>query len=226
MDRHGPGRLEYAEQIAETLRRTPGIRAKDVFVMELSDEAVGIFYGTYYLRTDPDSGKRAVPKRMQEDLELIKQLGAGPGQHLFLRARKVLVPTPDVGNPDWALSGLDANYSLQVAVFEPTDRFWEYKQAASEYCAELRARGYEAYYHHTDSSSMVTVGAFGPSAVHTAAGGLTYYSEQVTDLQQDELLKYNRLNGKIYKVKDSAGKMTPVPSRLVMIPRSSTDVSW
>ena len=44
----------------------------------------------------------------------------------------VRMPTPDVGNPQWDLAHVPAKYSLQVAVFEPTDDFAEFKQAAVE----------------------------------------------------------------------------------------------
>ena len=128
---------------------------------------------------------------------------------------------PDVGNPAWALSNLSAMYSLQVAVFEPTDVFWGFKQAAAQYCQVLRERGYEAYYHHTDASSMVTIGSFGPEAVRRGAGGYTYYSPQVLALQRDEVLKYNIINGGILRVRNADGVMVPVSSALVEIPHPS-----
>ena len=69
---------------------------------------------------------------------------------------------------------------------------------------------------------MVTVGSFGPEAVRQHSDGRNYYtlySPEVTALQQNELLKYNLLNGRVYKAADHQGKMVPVPSRLVEIPR-------
>lgn len=140
---------------------------------------------------------------------------------MFLRAMPIRMPTPDVGNPGWALGNVPATYSLQVAVFEPSGDFWEYKQAAADYCAMLRDKGFEAYYHHGDASSEVTVGAFGPDAVTTKWEGgrwATYYSPAVLALQRNDLLKYNRLNGGIYRVKSGAGPSIAVPSRVVEIP--------
>jgi cell division septation protein DedD len=137
------------------------------------------------------------------------------------------MPKPDVGNPAWALAKADAAYTLQVAAFEPTDRFQEFKQAAADYCAMLREQGFEAYYHHTDAVSMVTVGLFGPAAVRVGPNGRSYYSREVIDLQQsDELLKYNRVNGGIYKVKNDEGIMVPVPSRLVKTPKAEDSTPW
>jgi hypothetical protein len=159
---------------------------------------------------------------MRKDIDLVRQLGDQSGERFFLRAMPVRMPMPDVGNPDWVLKNVPATYSLQVAVFEPNDDFWEHKEAAAKYCALLREKGYEAYYHHGTSGSVVTVGAFGPDAVTTRQVGRkwhTYYSPEVLALQRDERLKYNLLNGAVYRVRDDTGAMVPVPSRLVEIPR-------
>ena len=153
----GPQGTQQIEQIAETLRRTEGIRTEEVFTMDHADGYARLYYGTYYRRTDPKSRKRSTPKRMVEDLNYIKQLGTGPGQYYFVGAIVVRMPTPDVGNPEWALSTVNGVYTLQVAAFEPTDDFHEYKQAAANHCAFLRDEGYEAYYYHGSASSMVTV---------------------------------------------------------------------
>lgn len=217
--------MQHIEQFAETLKRTPGIRPDDVFVMDEPDGFARLYYGTYYRRTDPKTGKRPIPKPMRQDLDFLKGLGDASGRPYFLRAIPVRMPTPDVGNPDWALSTVPASYSLQVAVFEPTDDFGEYKQAAAEFCALLRKKGYEAYYHHGNACSVVTVGAFGPDAVITKTDGRTYYGTEVLALQRNELLKYNLLNGSVYKIRNTNGDFIPVPSRLVKIPRGLEDES-
>jgi hypothetical protein len=116
---------------------------------------------------------------------------------------------------------------LQVGVFEPTEEFWEYKQAALEFCELLRNKGYEAYYYHTDSASMVTVGTFDEDAVIAHPRGLPSYSGEVLALQrQDELLQYNRLNGAVYSAMTDKGVMQRVPSRLVRMPRNGMTASW
>lgn len=229
MELRGPQRREQIQQIAETLKRTPGIKASAVFIMEGPDDCTRLYYGTYHRQTDPKTRKRPVPKRMRRDLEFIKQLGGAPGEYYFLHATKVRVPTPDVGPPEWALSTVDGVYTLQVAAFEPAAGFWQYKQAAADYCAWLRDKGHEAYYHHSREKviSMVTVGSFGPEAVRKASDGRTYYSREVTELQQsDELLKYNRVNGGIFRVRSGDGDMVPVPSRLVKTPQHEDDGPW
>ena len=218
----GPARRQQIEQFADSLRRTTGIRPKDVFVRDEADGFARLYYGTYNRRTDPKTRKRSTPPQLQSDMELIKQLGNDAGQRYFLGAILVRMPTPDAGKPEWALTRAPGVYSLQVAVFEPNDDFWEHKQAAAEYCGFLRKKGYEAYYHHASASSMVTVGSFGPEAVLKNPTGLPSYSNQVLALQRDDLLKYNLLNGGVYSIRDGKGGRTPVPSRLVEIPHKSS----
>jgi hypothetical protein len=211
------------------LKRTPGVRADSVFVRDEADGAARLYYGTYYRRTDPKTGKRSMPRRLREDLALIRELGDGAGSPVFVRAMPVPLPLPDVGNPAWALKTVRATYSLQVAAFVPTDDFWEYKRAAAEFCALLRERGYEAYYHHGESGSVVTVGSFGPDAVITKIEDgtwQTFYSSEVRALQREELLQHNLLNGAIYRARDDQGNMTPVPSRLVKIPQEGGAEGW
>ncbi len=227
LEMRGPQRREHIQQIAETLKRTPGIKPNEVFIMDGPAETTRLYYGTYYRRTDPKTRKRSIPKGLRRDLEVIKQLGTGPGKYYFLKATKVRMPTPDVGNPAWALSKAGGVYTLQVAAFEPTGGFWQYKQAAAEFCALLREQGHEAYYHHTDAVSMVTVGVFGPEAVRTASYGRRFYSREVIGLQRsDELLKYNRVNGGIFRVKNDEGVMVPMPSRLVETPQAEGTEPW
>jgi hypothetical protein len=219
----------HIETIARTLRVTKGITRAGVVVSHDVDGTSRLYYGRYLRRMDGKTRKRAIPKRMGADLKLIKELGAGPRQYLFMGATMVPYPVPDAGNPDWALALVDTAvaYSLQVAVFEPTDEMWDFKSAAAVYCKALRAKGFEAYYHHSRASSVVTVGLFGEEAVINQPQGLPRYSIAVLALQrQDELMRYNRLNGAAYRARDDAGQMSLVPSRLVHIPRSEEGSSW
>lgn len=222
----GADRALQIERIAAALRRTPGIRPNDVFVRVEGDAFARLYYGTYYRRTDPETRKRSMPAQMREDLELVRQLGDETGRRYFLHARPVRMPMPDVGDPAWALERVRARYSLQVAIFEPTDDFQEFKRAAAEYCAWLRKQGYEAYYHHANASSMVTVGAFGPEAVITGKDGRTYYSSAVLALQRDTNLRYNLLNGSPYRVRNDAGVMVRAPSFLVEVPQLGAAEPW
>jgi hypothetical protein len=217
----GPNRAQLVQQFAESLRNTPGVRPKDVFARDDADGFARLFYGNYWRRLDKKTGKHLTPAQLQHDLDMIRQLGDTSGQRYFAYAMLIRLPTDDVGNPAWNLAKHAGAYSLQVAVFEPSEDFWEFKQAAAEYCDYLRGNGYEAYYHHSPASSVVTVGLFGRDAVVPQPTGLPRYAEQVSRLQQEELLRYNRLNGAIYYLTGGNGQRTPVPSRLVEIPRES-----
>ncbi len=225
----GPHGLQLVEQFAETMKRTSGIRPRSVFVRDDPDGVARLYYGVYYRRTDPKTGKRPLPRELRKDIKLIRELGDASGKPVFVRAMPVGLPIPDVGNPDWILKNVQSTYSLQVAVFVPTDTFWEFKKAAAELCNLFREKGYEAYYHHADSASVVTVGSFGPDAVITRIQNgkwETFYSSEVLVLQREDLLKHNLLNGSIYRARNDRGKMTPVPSRLVKIPHAAEDELW
>ena len=233
LELQGPRRMQRIDQISETLKRTPGVRARDVFVMDHDDGFVRLYYGTYYRRTDRKTGKRSMPKRLVEEMKLIKQLGTGPGEYYFIGAMLVRVPTPDVGKAEWALSNADGTYTVQVAAFEPTDDFLDHKQAAAAYCELLREEGYEAYYHHASACSVVTVGLFGPEAVKTtevSEGGAKtvrkHYSSEVQELLRDELLKFHLTNGAIHRVRMGNGKSVPVRSRLVEMPGTNDTAPW
>lgn len=232
MEISGPTREEQIGQIAGALKQTPGIRSQDVLINNDPDGFSRLYYGTYYRRTERKTRKQSVPAELQRNLDTIRQLGASD-IYYFRNARIVRRPMPDVGNPQWMLVRAAGVYTLQVAAYEPTDEFWEHKQAAAEHCAFLREKGYEAYYHHGPGLSMVTVGSFGKDAVITTAvqeGGQTVYREQygrdVLALQNDELLKYNLVNGAIVRVRTQGGQSVRVPSRLVHIPRPTEPQSW
>lgn len=217
----GEHRAARCEAVAETLRRTPGVRSTEVFVEEGSDEIMRLYYGAYKRPVDRKTGKRPYHAQMRRDLELLRRLGDDSGRRYFVRAIPVRMPMPDVGNPEWNLASMTGAYTLQVAVFEPTDEFGDYKRAAAELCAYLRSKGHDAYYFHGSASSMVTVGVFGEDAVTVDSMGRATYSPKVQTLQRDELLKYNYVNGGIMRVKNDDGVMVPVYSGLVRIPKPS-----
>ena len=227
LEMRGPYGMENVERIAETLRNTPGIKATDVFYIDEADEMVRLYHGLYYRKTDRKTGRRSIPKNQKKDINTIKHLGTGSTDYYFLQARIVRLPTKDVGNPEWNLANIDGAYTLQVAVFEPTEEYWEFKAAAADYCDILRERGFEAYYFHTEGSSCVTVGIFQEDAVVPRPVGLPTYSSEVLALQQShDLLKYNRVNGAIYRAKTDTGVKVRVPSRLVHMPNSRGEMPW
>lgn len=206
------------EAVAVVLRQADGIRSRDVRVVH-TDEASRIYYGRYGRTIDRAQGVREIPKRLREDLKLIKELVDDNGRRLFIAARMVREPLPDVGPAEWDLANADGMYTLQVAAFEPTPDRPNYKQAAVDYATLLRSKGYEAYYHHGPANSEVTVGTFGAGAVFKRDGKPTY-SEEVRSLQRKENFRYNLTNGGIWHAIVD-GHKAPVRSLLVRIPQGN-----
>ena len=228
LELHGPTSTGDVQRFAETLKGTPGIRADEVFVREEAG-AARLYYGNYVWPEAKKGGRTPMPAPLRNDLAMLKQLGDSAGGRYFLRAMPVRMPTANVGNPDWALTNAKGLYTLQVGVFEPAGDFTEYKEAAAEFCKLLREQGHEAYYHHTDAASMVTVGSFGREAIiqpadkkaaSRGAVAVPVYHPNIIAMQQKELLKHNLLNGGIQYVRKPDGSRVPIMSRLVEIPKS------
>lgn len=159
-------RRATAESVAEVLYSTPGIDGRKVRV-EHSECQSTVYYGMYVRRLDPETRRLEVTSAMNRDLRAIKELGV-PGQgHYFADAIFTPVPTPDVGNPEWALDRTTAAYSLRVAIFANEPGFYERKKAAAEYVAMLRKEGYQAFYRHGRIHSEVCVGEFGEDALRS-----------------------------------------------------------
>ena len=201
--------------MAASLRNTPGIRPGHVFSMHEDDKSRSrLCYGEYYRRSDPHTGKLEIPAKMAVDLAAIKQLVDASGQRVFLGARHIPYPVPDVGDPRWDLRRVAGRHTLQVAVFFDTDDFHERKQAAAEYAAQLRAQGFEAYYHHGETASEVTVGSFGDD-LREAAPEITRLREHFQYHLENGRYKWNHLDGERYRVKPM----------VVAVP-SSPDAPW
>ncbi len=226
----GVGCQATAEEIAEGLRRTEGIKPKEVRVRSEGDLA-RIYYGTYYRRVDPDTRERSIPNKLREDLLLLKELGDPQGRHYFLQARKVPTPNRDVGKSEWDLRRADGVYTLQVAVYFNDEELHRRKLAAVAKVRQLRGRGFEAYYYHGESKSMVTVGTFGDEAVVDQHGQVRYidtggskqqvvhrYSDEVSALQKRPEGMYNLTNDAVWYNRDDQGNRVPVRSLLVRMP--------
>jgi hypothetical protein len=231
LELQGPGAEASAREIARVLRQTPRVEARKVRVEPERDGAT-LYYGTYDRKIDPRTRERSIPAAMENDLVLLKELADPEGRHYFLRARKVPLPTPDVGDPRWDLRRADGVYTLQVAVYFNTDKMRERKRAAAEKTRQLRGKGLEAYYYHGATRSMVTVGRFGEDALLDEMGQVRYvkiggerrqvahhYSKEVRELQQHPDCTHNLTNDDIWHERDELGRTYAVRSRLVRIPR-------
>ncbi len=215
METEGTYAVRNSERLADMLRQVKGVDPREVTVEHDPDGTSRIYYGTYYRKLDTKTGKLPIPGALRRDLLVIRLMTAEDGSRYFAMATKVPKPQPDVGNPAWALERVEKPYTLQIAVFEAraTARF---KQAAADLCADLRKKGYEAYYYHSTTSSLVTVGSFGRDAVRLS-GGRMIYSQEVLDLQNKEHFAYNLTNGRKLTVHKD-GKSSPVRSQLRVVP--------
>ncbi len=104
-------------------------------------------------------GSYRSPEDAREDLKESKQY--------FPQAILIKTPGSDIGPAEWDLENARGAYTVCVAIFynEPDQDWYLRKQAAVEYCEQLRGEGREAYYFHGPSKSSVTIGSFGEQAV-------------------------------------------------------------
>jgi hypothetical protein len=221
-------RVSRTEALAARLRESPGIRAKDVRVVHES-AASQLLYGTYFRQVDPETGRLTMPEALREDLRLVQRGGQGAAVS-FIGARPISDPATHVGDPAYDLKRAEGVYTLLVAAFENTPEFYERKQAAAAYAAELRSKGYEAYYHHGRVASEVTVGSFGPDALVEASRQVrpqpgmvphgvtlvTDYSAEVKALQAKEDFRF-QLRNMHRVVVDRQGQRQYLASKLVRI---------
>lgn len=213
---------QTAESIAAVLGQAAGIDKRKVHVGHGPGKST-IYYGTYHRNIDRMKGTREIPDDLRRDLDLVRELVDDRGRRLFIGARMVRKPLPDVGSAEWNLQNVDGVYSLQVAAFEPIPQRRNYKQAAVNHARRLRLRGYHAYYHHDTARalSVVTVGIFGEDAV-IKRDGRTTYSDEVRELQRKENFRYNLTNGAVWHAIID-GARAPVRSLLVRIPGRDND---
>ncbi len=82
-------------------------------------------------------------------------------------AKAIVVPLPgkeEVGPPEWNLDNTDPNYVYTVLVAEFHDVLG-YRDFAFQYCKYLRGEGRLAFYRHTATGSVVTIGLFKKAAI-------------------------------------------------------------
>ncbi len=96
--------------------------------------------------------------------------------------------------------GKDALYTLQVGIYGRIDRtrpdpdeLMEYRQAAEQAVAQLRADGEEAFYYHGPTSSIVSVGIFDEED-HDPSTGVRGESPRLRAARESH--PHNLLNGK------------------------------
>lgn len=213
---------QVADELANALKNVKDLKSESVRVEHKDDKSI-IFYGEYALRRDPRTDNVVFSGEINNDLRFIRSLSPVAGQFPFLAARPVpKVQTETTAPPEWDLRNSKAVYTLQVGVTYNTATFNERVLAAVEWAKDLRSRGYEAYYYHDVSRSIVTIGAFDSSAVTTGPDGRPQYSQAVRDLRAIEEFSLNLENGmKTFTVQPDGTKV-PNQSFLVKIPKNAT----
>jgi hypothetical protein len=230
MELRGPGCRQDAERIAASLGNTQGIKRRKVVTLHEPHRS-RVFYGKYLRKPDRQTGKFKIPDDMKRDSAMIKQLSGPEGGRFFFDSRPIPVPTPNVGDPAWRLENNPGTYSLRIAVFFDEPGFYERKQAAADYCEELRKKGYEAYYRHSQFVSEVFVGSFGPEArIKGRKFGVVAYfnSAEVQQLQLKEKgqFRFELWNMKVRSMNTGGGsrdrrvgRRDPNPNRIAYLSR-------
>jgi hypothetical protein len=175
-------------------------------------------------------GRYDSPEKADKNLKAAKAYRTPGGVPLFAKAMVVPLPGSDIGPKQWRLDGLDAQYSLLVAVFKdvPDRKYLGRRRRAVEYCQRLRDHGYESYFQHGKVVSHVTIGAFGREAVRerkTRRGQtLEILDPRIKKLREDfpELQVNGNIVTDIFRDRHT-GKITRRVTRqshLIRIPRS------
>lgn len=200
MELCGAGCASDAERVAQTLRNTQGIKPRQVFVKHDLDCSI-IYYGKYLRTPEAGTGAFKIPAEMQQDAALIKALSTNEGGRFFYDSRPVPVPTPDPGPPEWRLRNNPATFALRIAIFFDEPGFYKRKEAAVAHCHELRQKGHEAWYRHSEFVSEVFVGGFGPDAREPVrrSGIMTYVNGP--EVQRYQLKEQGRFRYELWNMK-------------------------
>jgi hypothetical protein len=185
----GPDRAQKARNCAEHLRHAAGLKPDLIQTREDTD-ATAVYYGRYVRTYDTRSKKESFKPDPADDLKRLRDLSmnlADPATGRTapawpFRLAKTVRLAGALRLPQWELTKNPGYYSLQVGVFYNEGGFDQRKFAAEEYCRILREDDkQEAWYHHGDTMSIVTIGAFPKDAIqnYTSENDLTG-SKQVT----------------------------------------------
>jgi hypothetical protein len=181
-----------------------------------------VMYGLYPSLDDP---------RAREDLERIKSI---KHQDVAVFPRAFLTRTGSaakhqVNDPNALLSvrqrhpNVDPLYTLQVAAWSDFEtgqlKIDELRKRAEAHARDLRAKGFEAYYHHGDSGiSVVTVGLFDRTAYDVQLGDLSPDLTQLRKQFPEYLVNGEPLMELIDRHNPRRGTRPQVP-RLVLVPK-------
>ena len=116
-------------------------------------------------------GRYRTAEEAQENLKTAQTYVTPLGAKIYAAAVIIRMPAEDIGPPEWKLKNAPGVYTVLVAVFYdmPEAKYFTSSADAVAYCERLRKKGYDAYYHHSSSRSVVTVGSFPAEAVDSEA---------------------------------------------------------
>lgn len=177
----GNGHIDTARRMQVQLAAQSPALASGLSVRERRSGAV-LVYGAYEGADDP---------RARPDMDYLRSLRGAGGRAIFPQVMLVRFRAPrsmenlhpnDLWSARLAYPRVDPLYSLDVAIwgdFEsglwPVDRR---HGAAEQHAADLRRRGFEAWFYHDDDRgfSSVTVGLFDRRAIDAETG---FYNDEV-----------------------------------------------
>lgn len=229
-----------AELMADSLKRVPQL-ADDLVSTRHHEQGSDVLYGRYTRRWDGLRQKVVFRPDPAADLQLIKSLSYDSQTRPFMLAALEPLDDPMAGAAGLDVANATGHWGLQVAVFYDTETFFQRRQAAIDYCRELRDGGYEAYVHHGPAKSSVIVGSFPEAAVamtqrerQTLTGRTVVAGEvHIVDpaLRQLKLrFPYNLENGHKMFTKEAdpqTGRVRKVPHRsfVVELPKAG-EIGW
>jgi len=178
-------------------------------------------------------GKYASLKDAKPNLKKAKEYLTPAKVKIFTKAIIVSLPGHElVGPPEWNLDNTDPKYAYTVLIAEfydvPEADYVGREKFAVELCKQLRKQGRLAFYRHSKTDSIVTVGLFGKDAVQdTPKGGKIVRSVKNPAInlifKQWPKLAVNGREKIITTIDPKtrqAGKI-PAPSYLMKIPREN-----
>jgi hypothetical protein len=155
-----PDHVQWAQTFKEHTERETGWMGLYVLVK-------GDFSELYW-------GKYPSREAAEGDLRRAKSFRTRVGIQAFPAADIVPIPGTDIGPPEMNLANAKGVYTVLIATFHDVP---ERRRFAVDNCKDLRQKGEEAYYYHTSTQSIVTIGSFDASAVKEVRHGAATTTE-------------------------------------------------
>lgn len=148
-----------------------------------------VYYGRYFTRAEAQQATQNMRFKRYR------------GEYPFKTAAVGTLPGASVGPEKWDLSKQkDGYYTAVIAYFYnmPEKNYMNRKDYAVEFCKIAREHGYEAYYYHGTTKSMVTIGLFPESAIKYVRSKVSYQGR--SDTQRRTVATYN--SNKLHTILD------------------------